>query len=565
MNKHSSTFGSVVLAILLIGGLSIAARASTMRASESGAHLNTDLMKGGGADDTPIIQKLLDRAKSGESIHVIVDGAALVSGLDLYSNTLFECTPGGGLYLKDHSSRAILRNAHRSRGHALDEKIEVRGCFLNGNRSNQSSAEIQRADLPLFPFPSNKEKDGTYISGIQFLGVNYIKLLDVTLWNVRAFGALIANASYVDIQNIYIDHGGGENANDTDYGNTDGLHFKGPLRYVTVNQAKFRVGDDAIAISPNDYETDDVTARNDFGPFVGQGAIMDVNINNVTFLPGQLNGIRVLSTNERVDHVAIRNLFGSVRYRLFDFGHWLNKKSFGSIGSITIENVNVGRQSTPSSIRDSSKWEPPALLKLYSTDCQILIDDRIDSLSIRHLATNSYNYEAVFSIGTKANVGTFDVDIIDLSPLRVSPTFDLKSGSRIDYLRVALDWHGKKAEGIRPLTGDVASVNYIQWINTPPNFVSVKIATGNSLYVTFSQRIRATDFRSGVKVKVNGKDVNLLKASLFTDRSTIRYEIKPSLRSGDAVSWSYNAAVGSLQNFNGDVIESVADSVAIVP
>ena len=43
--------------------------------------------------------------------HLIIDGAALVSGLNVYGNTIIEleCINGGGLYLKDGSSRSVIR------------------------------------------------------------------------------------------------------------------------------------------------------------------------------------------------------------------------------------------------------------------------------------------------------------------------------------------------------------------------------------------------------------------------------------------------------------------------
>src|SRR5688572_21035046 len=86
---------------------------SIVIASLAGAALNSDLLKGGGSDDTDVLQATLNRAADGTPVHLILDGAALVSGLNLYGNTTLECINGGGLYLKDGSSRAILRNAHR--------------------------------------------------------------------------------------------------------------------------------------------------------------------------------------------------------------------------------------------------------------------------------------------------------------------------------------------------------------------------------------------------------------------------------------------------------------------
>jgi len=77
-------------------------------ASKAGAALNTDLLRGGGTDDTAILQSVLDRAAGGKPVHLIVDGPALVSGLDVYGNTAIEFSAGGGLYLKAGDRKSVV-------------------------------------------------------------------------------------------------------------------------------------------------------------------------------------------------------------------------------------------------------------------------------------------------------------------------------------------------------------------------------------------------------------------------------------------------------------------------
>src|SRR5262249_39410631 len=149
----------------------------------------------------------------------------------IYGNTTLECVRGGGLYLKDGSRRAIVRNAHRTRAAIVDERIALRGCFLNGNRDKQPGFK---------PWPGrpghfdNQEADGTFISGFQFFGVNDLTIEDVTLWSIRAFCGWIANAKRIDIRNVIIDHGAASDG-DMNYANVDGLHFNGPVRYLTID------------------------------------------------------------------------------------------------------------------------------------------------------------------------------------------------------------------------------------------------------------------------------------------------------------------------------------------
>ena len=71
------------------------------------AKLDSNVRTGGGTDDTAALQAVLDRAKTEGGIHLIMDGAALVSHLEVYSNTTIECLNAScGFYQKDNSDCA---------------------------------------------------------------------------------------------------------------------------------------------------------------------------------------------------------------------------------------------------------------------------------------------------------------------------------------------------------------------------------------------------------------------------------------------------------------------------
>jgi len=537
--------GGILSVLALLASSTVVAKAGAIvRASAAGAHLDTHLLKGGGTDDTAVLQRLLDSASGGRPVHLILDGPALVSGLNIYGNTTLECTAGAGLYLKDGSSRAILRNAHRSRGPVLDEHINIRGCFLNGNRRNQPSANIPRPDLPNYTLPSGREKDGTFISGLQFLGVNYLVIDGVTLWNVRAFGALIANASYVDIHNVIVDDGGGANADLDEYDVTDGLHFKGPLRYVSIDSVKFRVGDDGIAFNANDFETDDVTTRNDFGPYVGQGPITDVTVSNVDFMAGQVCGIRILSTNELVDRIVISNVTGVVRAFLLEISHWVNPTSFGNVGSVSISNVTVDPQ-------------PSAYDRLPF----ISIDGRMKALSFQGLTTALLNERPVIQIGPKASVGAIDLDVTAIDPNLVGNILRLEEGGRVEHMKIALNWQGPAVDqGKDPVIGSRGAIADLQWVDTPPLYVEGHVAAGDrsSLDVSFTQKLKEPVSGRGSTLKVNGQPRTIIRATLQPDGKTVRYSLASPLKSSDRVEWSYDGGRGDLRSLDGLEVHSVS-------
>jgi hypothetical protein len=543
---------AIGLLTLLAAAYAPATPTVVARASTVGAHLDSDLLKGGGTDDTLPLQGLLDKAASGPAVHLIIDGPALVSGLNLYGNTTIECTAGAGLYLKDGSRRAILRNAHRSRGAITDEHIEVRGCFLNGNRDHQRLPEA-----PLDHGDSwKREPDRTFISGLQFFGVNYLTIENVTVWKTLAFGALIANASYVDIHDVIIDDGGGGEADVQEYDNTDGLHFKGPLRYVSIDSLKLRVGDDGIALNANDFETNNITTRNDFGPYVGQGPMSDVTISNITFLPGQISGIRILSTSERIDRIAVNNVTGVVRAFLLEISHWQNPTSFGNVGSVSISNVTVDQQ--PS---------------VYDKYCFICINGHIATLSLHQITTAVLNNRPLISIGPRAAVGTLDVDLTAIDPTLAGNIVQLtgvdanlggnvvEHGGRVDHMKLALNWQGSVSDqGKDPITSDEGTITDLQWVGTPPLYVQghVTASERSSLDVVFTQQLKRPASADGATMTVSGKPWQILGATLRPDGKTIRYKLISPLRVGDTLAWSYDSAKGDLQNLDGIKLQHVS-------
>ncbi|MEI6712564.1 MAG: hypothetical protein WCO60_02355 [Verrucomicrobiota bacterium] len=62
----------------------LSADARIVIASEAGAKLDCNVSKGGGTDDTALIQDILDRAPKLGSLKLVVDGPVLVKGLKVY-------------------------------------------------------------------------------------------------------------------------------------------------------------------------------------------------------------------------------------------------------------------------------------------------------------------------------------------------------------------------------------------------------------------------------------------------------------------------------------------------
>jgi len=97
-------------------------------ASEAGAKLDSDVIQGGGTDDTALIQSILDRAPKLGSLKLIVDGPILARGLKVHSNTTIECLNRGcGFYLADNSNVPLIANASPQPEGRKDHKLYLLG------------------------------------------------------------------------------------------------------------------------------------------------------------------------------------------------------------------------------------------------------------------------------------------------------------------------------------------------------------------------------------------------------------------------------------------------------
>lgn len=445
---------------------------SIVLASAAGAALNSDLMKGGGTDDTAALQSILDRAKAGRAVHLVVDGPALVSGLEVYSRTIIECTSGGGLYLKNGSDRAILRNAHRSRDSIVDGNVTLRGCFLNGNRSGQRKGSAH-------PMNERQETDGTIKAALQFFGVNYLTIEKVFLWNCRTFAAHIANAKYITVRDVTVD------ANFPPYpesataveqrkyldeiprSNLDGLRFHGPIQYLTVDGLKLRTEDDALSLTANEFK-DDITLENPLGPFVGQGPITDVTISNVVFMDA-LQGIRLLSSTQRIDRVLIQNVTGTVRHRMAIISPFL-ALSRGNVGAVSFTNIRVDqsrsanwRQLYPEWYQQDSPipkdWENKEWDRDEEGEIPLFsFNGNIDSVTLSNVVSMPASPRPIIRVGRTSRIGLMDVDLSLIDAEARAIPLKLIPGGRVQNLNFALDGSGKAA-----IDGDRSSIGQLHW------------------------------------------------------------------------------------------------------
>lgn len=296
-------------------------------ASQCGAVLDSNVVSGGGTDDTATLQAVLDMAKDGtQSVCLIMDGAALVTGLKVYSNTTIRCIDDNcGFFLAPNSNCPVIENAHRVlEGERLDQYITLERGVYNQNCLQQQRIIHYDDDRGQFVCQDGTAKTRDFVVGLMFCGVEHLKLHDITIRDQRTFAAIFRNWKHVQCENVFIDLPNKQHGT-----NQDGLHFFGPGQYLAMHNIHGCSSDDFIALAPDEADR--------------HSSITDVLIDGV-YLEDADQGIRMLCCHEgRLDRVTVKNVAGTYR----SFGFFINPfhtdgtKEGRGYGNIVIDTVNM--------------------------------------------------------------------------------------------------------------------------------------------------------------------------------------------------------------------------------
>ena len=291
---------------------------STVYASTVAA-LDSHVYHGGGTDDTQALQAVLDRAKTEGGIHLVMDGAALVSHLEVYSNTTIEClTADCGFFQKDNSNCAVVTNANWNITDRTIKNITLKGGTYNQNCAHQAH------DVPVTEEtrPFNSYGDIRGVVALEFYGVENVLLRDVIIVDFRTYAFMTANFLHMTLERVWLELPGRMQAQ-----NQDGFHFWGPGQFLTIRDCGGKVGDDIMNIGPDEGD--------------GVSSITDVLVDGL-FLDDADQSIRILSRGTGlVDRVTIRNVQGTYRSFGFYIDAWYPGNTAGNFGDIFIENVNL--------------------------------------------------------------------------------------------------------------------------------------------------------------------------------------------------------------------------------
>ncbi len=287
------------------------------------ACLDSNVYTGGGTDDTAALQAVLDEAGEDCAVRLIMDGAALVRGLRVYSNTTIECvTKDCGFFLMDDRSCPLLRCGDLHKQEFQVENVKLLGGTYNHNGKHQDMvhADFDTYEPGDYPYPGVDYDDhGPYT--FDLYGVRYLHIDGVTIRNFRAYAVCIDRFENVTIENTWLE------LDEPGIPNQDGFHFFGPGRFLTIRNVGGKCGDDFMNIGSD--ERDRVSS------------ITDVLIDGV-FLDHATQAIRLLARYEgSVERVTIRNVSGTYRNFGFYICPWYMDHHSGTIRDVLIENINL--------------------------------------------------------------------------------------------------------------------------------------------------------------------------------------------------------------------------------
>lgn len=291
--------------------------------ASSVAKLDSNVRTGGGTDDTAALQAVLNRANTEGGIHLIMDGAALVSQLVVYSNTTIEClTQDCGFFQKEQSNCAILTNAHWDRKNIRDRNITLIGGTYNQDCLHQMhNVPLSTPGITVCT-PEDFNQDSHWTFAIELYGVENVCLRDMLILDFRTFCVTVASFRRVTLERVWVDLPHRMHAQ-----NQDGFHFWGPGQFLTVRDCGGKVGDDFMNIGPD--EADKVSS------------ITDVLVDGI-FLDDADQAIRLLSCGTGLlDRVTIRNVQGTYRSFGFYINAWEPDVTAGNFGDIFIENIHL--------------------------------------------------------------------------------------------------------------------------------------------------------------------------------------------------------------------------------
>ena len=274
-----------------------------IKASEIGCALDCNLENGrnkihGGlaTDDAAKINEAMAAASANNPITLILDGSALISGLNLPAGGYWSIAGlgcGTGFFIKSGSNSDGIHNGPPKAGNPSDpgppapprgKNVTLTNFTVNGNQGDGHSGDSTSG--------KRQGPDTGWYCCINLMNLDNITLERLVLVNSPAYHVRFSNVGNVRVVGCVVNTPGLR---------TDGLHFDGPANDISISSCEFTTGDDAIALNcPEGYS----------------GNITRVTVSNCYFNSWSLMRLETIASYNNpqrfyIDTVSVSNCTGT--------------------------------------------------------------------------------------------------------------------------------------------------------------------------------------------------------------------------------------------------------------
>ena len=256
--------------------------------------------------------------------------------------------------------------------------FEIEGGIWNFNNQNQKQNPIRKGQI----------EDG-YLGHIMlFYNARNFRLSNMTFKDPANYAVMIDTASYFTVENITFDF---------NYGNPiacnmDGIHLNGNCHYGVIRNLQGACYDDLVALNAHEGSGGDIT---------------NLQIDGI-LAKGCHSAVRLLTVNQRVEHIHISNVFGTYYQYCIGLTKYYPGENTGCFDAIVLDNIHAAKAPRlpiqEAHMGDKTRHYPLIFIQKNTVT---------RSLSIRNLHRHEYaNSVDTIQIGTNAVVE--DLHIEDL-------------------------------------------------------------------------------------------------------------------------------------------------------
>ena len=192
--------------------------------------------------------------------------------------------------------------------------FEIEGGIWNFNNKNQR---------PNPAYTKEMGEDGYLGHVMLFYNVRNFRISNLTIKDPANYGVMIDTGSYFTVENIVFDF----NFGNPIAVNMDGIHLNGGCHYGVIRNLKGACYDDLVALNAHEGSGGDIT---------------HIEIDGL-FAENCHSAVRLLTVNQKVEHITISNVFGTYYQYCIGFTKFYPGETTGFFDSISLENIHSSK------------------------------------------------------------------------------------------------------------------------------------------------------------------------------------------------------------------------------